>query len=176
MKTKIMEFFTNSAKVFLNPDELFSEKKATHNYDGVFSLIFYMAILGLIFGILTKSVIITVILIITLIIGALISKLIHSLITYVIAMIYKADAEFSQLYNLMCYDGALYALIIPGIGIALLTGNLIVIPLIILVDLWKLIVNVIAVNSVFEFGYSKSFIASYALVILILIIIMGLIL
>lgn len=174
MKTKIINFFTNSAKIFINPDELFNEKNKNLDYEGVISLIFYMAILGLVIGILTKNAMITVFLIIFSIIGSLIFNFIHCALTYIFAMLFKVDGEFASLYNLMCYEYVLDALIIIGIGITLLTGKWVIIPLVLLVSIWKIIVTISAVNSVFKFGYGKSFISAYALLFLILTVIMGL--
>lgn len=174
MKTKIINFFTNSAKVFIIPDKLFNEKIENPDYGGILSLVVYMAILGLVIGILTKSAFITVFIVIASIIGSLISKLIHCFLTYIFAMLFKVDGEFGQLYNLMCYEDTLNILIIIGTGITVLTGKWIIIPLVFLVGIWKMIVTISAVNSVFKFGYGKSFLSAYGLLILVVIILMGL--
>ena len=105
MKSRIENFFINSAKVLIDPDTLFKEKEdGQKDYEGIVSLIFYVAILGLLIGKETQSAVITILLILVSIIGLMVFKLIHCGLTYLFAMIFKGTGKFSTLYNLMCYE------------------------------------------------------------------------
>ena len=58
MKTRIIDFFTDCAKVITAPDELFYLKSQYKNYEGVLTSIFFTAFLGLILGIYLKDIIV----------------------------------------------------------------------------------------------------------------------
>lgn len=172
MKEEIENFFTNSAKVLLIPDTLFKEKIDAGDHEGVLSLLFYICILGLVIGIGTKSAIATIILIIVSIICVLIFKLIHCGLTYLFSLIFKGEGKFFELFNLMCYEYVSDVILIVGIGIFIATNKfLILLPILALVGLWKVIITTSAVNTVYKFGYGKSFVSAYGILLLICILV-----
>ena len=169
MKSRIENFFINSAKVLIDPDTLFKEKEdGQKDYEGIVSLIFYVAILGLLIGMETQSAVITILLILVSIIGLMVFKLIHCGLTYLFAMIFKGKGKFSTLYNLMCYEYVTAIILIIGMGLFAATGKFfILIPILLLEFLMKTIITVSAVNNVYKFGYGKSFLSAYGILILI---------
>ena len=51
---------------------------------------------------------------------------------------------------------------------------MVIMPLILLVIPWRMVINITAVNTEFEIGFGKSFLATYGILILILTVIVGL--
>ena len=99
MKTKIMEFFTESAKVFTNPDDLFYIKTEGSDKNGIISLLFYSLMLGLVIGIATGDIVLTGILLVVFLIIPLLCKLIHSIFTFIFARILGGSGSFFNTFN-----------------------------------------------------------------------------
>lgn len=101
MKTRIIDFFTDCAKVITAPDELFYLKSQYKNYEGVLTSIFFTAFLGLILGIYLKDIIVTIGIIVCAIILVLLNNIIHSIITSIIARILGGTGNLLNLFNLI---------------------------------------------------------------------------
>lgn len=172
MKTRIFDFFTDCAKVITAPDELFYLKSQYKNYEGVLTSIFFTAFLGLILGIYLKDIIVTIGIIVCAIILVLLNNIIHSIITSIIARILGGTGNLLNLFNLISYTSVLDIFFIFVLSIFSFKP-LIFIPIYILVSLWKLVINTLAVHSEYELGYGRSFLAAYGIIILIITILMG---
>ena len=178
MKTiKIMEFFTESGQVFTNPDDLFFIKTDEKGYNGIISLIFYSLMLALVMGISTGDIAITGILLAAFLILPLIHKFIHSLFAYIFARLLGGSGTVMNTFNLMSYSSVLNVLLIIGIALATI-GIMIIIPLVLLVFLWKMVIEIIAVSEEHNLGYAKSFLSTTGIpwiILIIIILILGLI-
>lgn len=171
MKTNIMEFFTESAKVFTNPDDLFYLKTEGNDINGIISLIFYSLMLGLVIGIATGDIVITGILLLVFFIVPLVAKLIHSLFAFIFARLLGGSGSFVNTFNLMSFSSVLNVLLIIGIALATL-GFAVIIPIVFLVFLWKMVIEIVAVSEEHNLGYAKSFLSTTGIPLIILIIIM----
>lgn len=169
MKTKIMEFFTESAKVFTNPDDLFYIKTEGSDKNGIISLLFYSLMLGLVIGIATGDIVLTGILLVVFLIIPLLCKLIHSIFTFIFARILGGSGSFFNTFNLMSYSSVLNVLLIIGIALATL-GFAVIIPLMFLVFLWKMVIEIVAVSEEHNLGYAKSFLSTLGIPLIIFII------
>ncbi len=174
MKTRIMEFFTESAQVFTNPDDLFYLKTQSSDKNGIISLIFYSLMLGLVTGIATGDIVITGILLVAFLILPLISKFIQSIFVFIFARLLGGSGSFINTFNLLSYSSVLNVLLIIGIALATL-GKMVIIPLVILVGLWKLVIEIIAVSEEHNLGYAKSFLSTAGIPLIISVICWGLI-
>lgn len=172
MKTKIGNFFMDSAKVITSPDELFYVKNQEKNYDGIKTSIFFTVFLCLILGIFTKDIIITLALIVTGVFAVLITNFIHAVISSLLTFLLRGNGSIMKLFNLISYGSVLDILIIIALSLFVFMP-IIIIPTIILVSLWKMIIVTLAVNSEYEIGYGKSFLAAYGIILIFLIIVMG---
>ena len=112
MKTRIMEFFTESAQVFTNPDDLFYLKTQSSDKNGIISLIFYSLMLGLVTGIATGDIVITGILLVAFLILPLISKFIQSIFVFIFARLLGGSGSFINTFNLLSYSSVLNVLLI----------------------------------------------------------------
>lgn len=174
MKTRIMEFFTESGQVFTNPDDLFYLKTESNGKNGIISLIFYNLLLGLVLGIATGNVVITLILMVAFLIISLLYKFIQSIFVFIFAKILGGSGSFMNTFNLISYSSVLNILLIIGIALATL-GKMFIIPLIILVLLWKMVIEIIAVSEEHNLGYAKSFLSTVGIFLIIIVLIVGLI-
>ncbi len=170
MTAKILEFFTESAKVFTNPDDLFYLKTDGDDKNGIISLIFYSLMLAFVLGIATGDILITGILLVASLILPLLHKFIHSLFAYIFARLLGGSGTFMNTFNLMSYSSVLNVLLIIGIALATL-GFAVIIPLIFLVCLWKMVIEVIAISEEHNLGYSKAFLSTLGIPLIILIVI-----
>ena len=174
MMTRIMEFFTESGQVFTNPDDLFYAKTEGNDKNGIISLIFYNLMLGLIIGIYTKDLVFTGILLVAFFILPLLAKFIESIFVFIFAKILGGSGSFMNTFNLLSYSSVLNILLI--IGIALLTlEKAVIIPIILLVYLWKMVLEIIAVSEEHNLGYAKSFLSTVGIPLIVIVIIWGLI-
>lgn len=170
MKTKIMEFFTESANVITNPDDLFYLKTEGGDKNGIITLIFYSFVLALVLGIATGDIVITGILLVVFILLSVFYKFIQSLFAFIFARILGGSGSFLNTFNLMSYSSVLNVFIV--IGIALLTlGFAVIFPIMILVFLWKMVIEVIAVSEEHNLGYAKSFLSTAGIPLIIFIIV-----
>lgn len=173
MMTRIMNFFTESGQVFTNPDDLFYSKTEGNDKNGIISLIFYNLLLGLIIGIFTKDLVITGILLVAFLIFPLLAKFIESVFVFIFAKIFGGSGSFMNTFNLLSYSSVLNVLLI--IGIALLTlGKPVIMPIIILVYLWKMVLEIIAVSEEHNIGYAKSFLSTTGIPLIFVVILWGL--
>ena len=170
MKTNIIEFFTESAQVFTNPDDLFYLKTEGKDTNGIISLIFYSLMLGLVIGIATGDIVVTGILLLVSFIVPLVCKVIHSLFAYIFARLLGGSGSFVNTFNLMSYSSVLNVLLIIGIALATL-GFAVIIPILFLVFLWKIVIEIVAVSEEHNLGYAKSFLSTMGIPLIILIII-----
>ncbi len=170
MKTKIMEFFTESANVFTNPDDLFYLKTEGGDKNGIISLVFYSLMLALVLGIATGDIVVTGILLIVFLIFSVMYKFIHSLFAFIFARLLGGTGSFINTFNLMSYSSVLNVLTIVGIAMLCL-GFGVIVPIMILVFLWKIVIEVIAVSEEHNLGYSKSFLSTVGIPLIISIIV-----
>jgi hypothetical protein len=172
--SRILEFFTESGQVFTNPDDLFYMKTEGQDYNGVISLIFYSLMLALVLGITSGDIVVTGILLVLFLIFPLLAQFIHSIFVFIFAKILGGSGNFMNTFNLLSYSSVLNLLLI--IGIALLSlGKIVIIPLVILVSLWKIVIEIIAVSEEHNMGYAKSFLSTVGIPLIISVIIWGLI-
>ena len=176
MKSKIINFFMDSADVLLSPDDLFYSKSQSKNYDGVLTLIIFTVFLAIIFGIMTKSAVFTGILIISLLIARLIFKVIQAFFIKIASRLFKAQGDFMETFNLISYTGVLDIFLILGLACSAIGLGVVLIPLLILMVTWKMFIVVSAVCREYELGIGKGFLLSYGIWLLIITIIMGLLL
>lgn len=172
MKTKLINFFVDSAKVFTNPDELFYVKSQSRSYGGIATSIFYAVFLALIIGIFTQDITVTAILMICGVVGVLLYNIIHTIITTIFAWILGGRGSILSLFNLISYTSAIDILLI--LSLALIPYHImVIIPAIILISLWKMIIVCTAVNTEYEIGFGKSFLSAYGILIIILTVLVG---
>lgn len=174
MKTKISEFFTESAQVFTNPDDLFYLKTEAKDKNGIISLVFYSLMLAIVLGIASGNIVTLGILVLAFLIFPLISKVIESIFVFIFARLLGGSGSFMNTFNLLSYSSVLNVLIIIGIALATL-GKLVIIPIIILVLLWKMVIEIIAVSEEHNIGYAKSFLSTAGIPLIISVILWGLI-
>ena len=170
MKTSIMEFFTESAKVFTNPDDLFFLKTEGKDINGIISLIFYSLMLGLVIGIASGDIVITGILLVAFLILPLVDKVIHSIFAFIFARLLGGSGSFTNTFNLMSYSSVLNVLLIIGIALATI-GFGVILPIMSLVFLWKMVLEIVAVSEEHNLGYAKSFLSTIGIPLIIVIII-----
>ncbi|RAP53433.1 MAG: hypothetical protein BZ138_00875 [Methanosphaera sp. rholeuAM270] len=172
-----MEFFTESGKIFLNPDDLFFFKTDNHDYNGIISLIFYSLVLGLVLGIASGDLAVTGILLVASLIIPIVVMFVHSIFVFIFAKLLGGSGSFMNTFNLLSYSAVLNVILI--IAIALMTFNpFIIVPVIILVGLWKMVLEIIAVSEEHSIGYGKAFLSTRGISIILIIlalIVMGLI-
>lgn len=173
MKSKIINFFTDSADVLLSPDDLFNLKSQSKNYDGILTLIVFTVLLALTLGILTKSALATGILIISGLFSNLIFKIIQALLINLATRLFGAKGDFLRTFNLISYSSVLDVFIIIGLAGTVL-GLGIIFPLLFLTVVWKMFIVVSVVCKEYELGIGKAFISAYGIWLLVLAIIMGL--
>lgn len=170
MKTKIMEFFTESANVITNPDDLFYLKTESDDKNGIITLIFYSLMLALVLGITSGDIVVTGILLVGSIILSLLSKFIQAFFAFIFARLLGGSGSFINTFNLMSYSSVLDVFVI--VGIALLTlGFGVIFPIMILVFLWKMVIEVIAISEEHTLGYAKSFLSTVGIPLIIFIIV-----
>lgn len=172
-----MEFFTESGHVLLNPDDLFYFKTEEKDKNGILSLVFYSLMLALVLGIASGSIIVTGILVVAFIFIPLIAMFIHSIFVYIFARILGGSGSYVNTFNLLGYSGVLNVLLIVAVALTSING-FILIPVFVLVRLWKMVLEIIAVSEEHNIGYAKAFLSTkgFALIIFILVIlILGLI-
>lgn len=177
MKERILQFFTESGQVFLNPDDLFFFKTDNQDKNGIISLIFYSFMLALVMGISTGDIVVTAILIVASLILPLVAMFIHTIFVYIFAKLLGGSGSFMNTFNLMSYSSVLNVLLIIAIVLAPI-NPFIIVPILILVGLWKMVLEIIAVSEEHNLGYGKSFLSTNGILILISIIafiVMGLI-
>lgn len=170
MKTKIMEFFTESAKVITNPDDLFYLKTEGEDKNGIISLIFYSLVLALVLGISTGDIVFTGILLVVFLILSLFFMFIRSLFAFIFARLLGGSGSFINTFNLMSYSSVLNVLMIVGIALLCL-GFGVIFPIMFLVFLWKMVIEVIAISEEHNLGYAKSFLSTVGIPLIIFIII-----
>lgn len=174
MKSKIINFFTDSADVLLSPDDLFYLKSQSKNYDGILTLIVFTVILALTLGILTKSALVAGILIILLLFSRLIFKLIQALLINLVTRLFGAQGDFIRTFNLISYSSVLDVFVIIGLASTVLGLGIMLLPLLILTVVWKMFIVVSAICREYELGIGKAFLSAYGIWLLVIAIIMGL--
>ena len=173
MMSRISNFFTESGQVILDPDDFLYYKTQSKGYNGILSLIFYNLILALIIGIATKDLVMTAFLLVIALIVPLVYKFIKTIFVYAFARILGGKGSFMNTFNLTSYSSVLNILIILGVALTYFIGAVIV-PILLLVVLWKMVIELIAVSEEHNIGYGKSFLANYGIFLIILIILVGL--
>lgn len=177
MIERISQFFTESGQIFLNPDDLFFYKTDEKDKNGIISLEFYSLMLALVLGIAIGDVVVTAILLVASLIIPLVSMFIHSIFVFVFARLLGGTGSFMNTFNLLSYSSVLNVLLIIAIALAAI-NPFIILPVIILVSLWKMVLEIIAVSEEHNLGYGKSFLSTNGiplLISIIVLIIMGLI-
>ncbi|MGI6565123.1 YIP1 family protein [Methanosphaera sp.] len=173
MMSRLISFFTESGKVLISPDELFYLKSQSRDYNGILSAIFYSAFLGLIIGLLTGEPLVIVFLIIGAIIVTLLFKVIQAIFIYIFSRILGGKGSYRSTLNLISYSSVFDVFLILGLALTSI-NNMVIMPLILLVIPWRMVINITAVNTEFEIGFGKSFLATYGILLLILTVIVGL--
>lgn len=171
MKERIFEFFTESGKVFLNPDDLFYFKTEDPDKNGIISLIFYSLMLALVVGIAMGDLVITAVLLVASLILPIVYMFIHTIFVFIFARLLGGSGSFMNTFNLMSYSGVLNVLLIVAIALTKI-NPLILIPVIILVYLWKMVLEIIAVSEEHNLGYAKAFLSTRGISLIILIIVL----
>lgn len=177
MRERISQFFTESGQVFLNPDDLFYYKTEEKDNNGIISLLFYNIMLALVMGIATGSIELTAILVLFAIIVPTICMLIHSIFVFIFAKLLGGNGSFINTFNLLSYNAVLNVVLMAAITLTLINGFVIV-PALLLVYLWKIVLEIIAVSEEHNIGYAKAFLSTkgISLILFILVIlILGLI-
>ncbi|HII08559.1 MAG TPA: hypothetical protein HA277_03650 [Methanosphaera sp.] len=170
MKIEIMEFFTESAKVITNPDDLFYIKTEGDDKHGILALIFYSLMLALVLGIATGDIVMAGMLLLVFLFLSVFYKFVQALFAFIFARILGGSGSFINTFNLMSYSSVLNIFII--VGIALLTlGFGVIFPIMILVVLWKMVIEIIAVSEEHSLGYAKSFLSTAGIPLIIFIIV-----
>lgn len=173
MNSKIMDLFISSGKVITSPDELFYLRSQGTDNMGVILSIFYSAFIGLIIGILSGNIIITIGVIITLIILTIVTNLINTIFIYIFTHLLKAKGGFFETFNMISYASAIDLVFIVALPLIILKPVLLAV--IILVPVWKFIIQITAVNTIYDIGFGRSFLCCGGFLAIIAIIIMGLI-
>lgn len=171
MKERILQFFTESGQVFLNPDDLFFFKTEERDKNGIISLIFYSFMLALVMGISTGDLTVTAILLVISLILPILCMFIHAIFVYIFARLLGGTGSFMNTFNLMSYNAVLNVLLIIAIVLAAV-NPFIIVPVLILVGLWKMVLEIIAVSEEHNIGYGKSFLSTKGIAILISIIVL----
>lgn len=174
MMSRISNFFTDSGQVLLNPDDFLFLKSQEKDYNGIISLLFYTGILALLIGITTLDPIMTVVLVLVFIIGSLIINLVRSVIAFIFAKLLGGNGGLISTFNLISYSSVLNILLYIGFVLTFF-DKLAIIPIILLVFLWKMVIEITAVSEEHNIGYAKAFLSTYGIYLIILVIIMGLI-
>lgn len=172
MITRIIDFFADSGKVIISPDELFYLKSQERGYGGVWSLIFYTFFLSLIIGVLTGDAVFMGIIIAVSIISVLVFNLVHTIFIYIFSRLMKAEGSFLSTFNLISYAGVIDVFTILAVAVSTLKPA-VLLPILLLVVLWKMIIVITAVNNEYGLGVGKSFLSAYGIILIILAIIMG---
>lgn len=172
--SRISNFFTDSGQVLLNPDDFLFLKSQEKDYNGIISLLFYTGILALLIGITTLDPIMTVVLVLVSIIGSLIINLVRSVIAFIFAKLLGGNGGLISTFNLISYSSVLNILLYIGFVLTFF-DKLAIIPIILLVFLWKMVIEITAVSEEHNIGYAKAFLSTYGIYLIILVIIMGLI-
>lgn len=175
MMTKIMEFFSDSGKLIISPEELFYLRGQKRGYNGILSLIFYLAFLSLIIGILLQNIGIGIAIGIISIVFSLIFKFVHAITIHIFSkLLFKGDGKFLACFNLICYPGTLYVFLIIGLAATVL-NKMFIFPVLLLVILWQIIIVITAVATEYGMDFGKAFISTYGIWLIILAILMGIV-
>ncbi|OWT32522.1 hypothetical protein BGI41_07240 [Methanobrevibacter sp. 87.7] len=158
--------------VLLSPELLFDEKSKDGGYAGIITLIFFSIFLGLISGILSKSFVVFIVVAIFLIIFTIVFNIVQTIFIYIFSRLLGGEGSFKSTFNLLGYLSVIDIFTLIGLSLTSI-GNLIIIPISMLVLLWKAVLVVILVNSEFKIGLGKSFLSSFGILALILICLMG---
>ncbi len=173
MMSRITNFFTDCGEVITSPEDLFYVKRQYGDHNGIWSLIFFSVFLALIIGLAIGDLTLTGILVFVLLVCSLIFKFIQAILIYLFARLLGGHGEFIDTFNLISYSSVLDIFLILGIA-CLTLGKLVIIPLLLLLVLWKMVIVITAVNSEYDIGYGKSFLSAYGIILLIFTIIVGL--
>lgn len=175
MISKIIDFFSDSGKLIISPEELFYLRGQKKGYNGIFSVVFYYAFLSLIIGILLQDLTLSVILAVSSIIFTLVFKFIHALTIHVFAkVLFGGDGKLLACYNLICYPSALTIFLIVGLALTVL-NKMFLFPIILLVLLWQVVIVITAVATEYGMDFGKAFISTYGLWLIIIAILMGIV-
>ncbi|WP_303234854.1 hypothetical protein [Methanosphaera cuniculi] len=173
MKSKIMDLFITSGKVITSADELFYLKNQESDNMGIIISIIFPALLGIIIGLLTFNPIIAIGTIVALIVITLFSNFIKTIFIYIFTHLLKAEGGFFKTFNMISYASALDIFII--VAFALAQFRAVFLLFVILVGIWKAIIQIAAVNTVYDIGYVRSYLCYSGFLAIIAIIILGLI-
>lgn len=174
MKSRIFNFFTDGGQIFLNPDDFLYLKSQKTDYNGIISLIFYNFILGLVIGISTGDPFMIAVFTVAVVIFTFICQLIKSFLAYIFARLLGGSGKIISTFNLMSYSSILNILLCLGFALIFL-DKIVLIPMILLVVLWKMVLEMIAVSEEHNIGYGKAFISTNGIYLIILVILSGLI-
>lgn len=173
MKSKIMDLFITSGKVITSVDELFYLKNQEKDNMGVIISIIFPALLGLIIGLLTLNAAIALGAMVLLIVVTIFSNFIETIFIYLFTHLLKAEGGFYKTFNMISYASALDIFLIVAFALSQFK------PLFILfvpfIMIWKTIIQIAAVNAVYDIGYVRSFLCYSGFLTIIILIIVGLI-
>lgn len=173
MKSKIMELFTTTGRVITSPDELFYLKNQDEDKMGIAISIVFQILLGIIIGLITQCISFGIIVAIAFIIMTLIGNITNTIFIMIFTRLFGAKGGFMQTFNMISYTSAIDLVTI--VTLALSTFKPLILVALLFVPLWKLVIQITAVNTIYNIGYVRSFLCCNGFLAIIAIIIMGLI-
>lgn len=171
MKERISQFFTESGLVFLNPDDLFYFKTEEPDKNGIISLVFYSIMLALVMGIATGNLVIIGALVAASLILPLVYMFIHTIFVFIFARLLGGSGSFMNTFNLMSYSGVLNILLIIAIALSIF-NPFVFVPILMLVSIWKIVLEMIAVSEEHNIGYGKAFLSTIGIFLLLSVIVL----
>lgn len=173
MKTKLIDFFSDSGMLIISPEELFYLRGQKSGYNGIFSVIFYLAFLSLIIGILLQDITLAVSIFLITVVISLVFRFIHAITIHIFSKIlFGGTGKLLACYNLICYSSSLYIFLIIGLAATVL-NKMFIFPVLLLVILWQMFIVVTAVATEYGMDFGKAFISTYGIWLFIIIILMG---
>jgi hypothetical protein len=175
MISKIIEFFSDSGKLIISPEELFYLRGQKKGYYGILSVVFYLAFLSLMIGILLQDLTFGLIAAVGSIVFTLVFKFIHAVTIHIFAkVLFGGEGNLFACYNLICYPSCLYIFLIVGLALTVL-NKMFLFPVILLVILWQFVIVITAVDTEYGMDFGKAFLSTYGLWLIILAILMGIV-
>jgi len=173
MKTRILNFFEDSGKLILSPEELFYLKGQKAGAGGIASLIFYSAFTSLIIGILMQSLTFAVILMVITIVVGLVVRFVHAIFIHIFSsLIFNGQGNLMACFNLICYPSVLDIFLIIGL-VGTVLNKMFIFPLLMLVVIWRFVIVITAVATEYGIDFGKAFFSTYGIWLIIVTILMG---
>lgn len=174
MKSGLINFFSDSGKLLISPEELFYLRGQKKGYFGILSMVFYLFILFLVIGLVLQDIAMAFVIYIITLVAILLFKLVHAVTIHLFSKIlFGGDGKFLACYNLICYPAVLDVFLIIGVAATVL-NKMFIFPLLLLVISWQMFIVVTAVATEYGMDFGKAFISTYGIWFIIMTILMGL--